>query len=71
MPSVVLKITYADLELKLKHDHQFASQLYRAFALTAERRLRRRVESLTDPELGFRRGALQGTEEGKPIAHAG
>ena len=44
--SVVLKIDYAPLEQKLQTDSDFASQLYRAFALTAERRLRRRVDSL-------------------------
>ena len=65
--TVVLSITYAELNQRLKTDDHFASQLYRAFALTAERRLRHRVERLTDPSYCFRHGTLadvQAAQEG-------
>ena len=42
----VLKVSYSRLAQRLETDTRFAAQVYRAFALIAEQRLRRRVGSL-------------------------
>ena len=44
--SVVLAVDRRDLEERIIEDTAFAARLYRAFALVAERRLRKRVDGL-------------------------